>query len=275
LGGALLRRLPEAQPGTGVLPFSQDDFDVTDKDAAIKAITESGAGVLINCAAYAGVDQAENEPEAAYAVNATASGYIAEACARAGIKLVHLSSDYVFNGEKDAPYTEDDTPCPIGAYAKSKADGDKEVSAKCPEALIVRSAWLFGHDGQNFVTTILEKGDSMGELKVINDQFGSPTYADDLALAIGRLIEANLSGIVNVVNSGYCSWYELAVEALRLAGKESVKVTPVDSDGYKTLATRPKNSRLDTSLYSRIAGSPLRRWREALKEFLKEAGGRP
>ncbi|VAX25543.1 dTDP-4-dehydrorhamnose reductase [hydrothermal vent metagenome] len=268
LGGAIVRRINDVLPEAIVISFARNDFDITDKDATHNAITGSDLDVLINCAAYSAVDKAEREPDLAYAVNATAVGHIAGACSVSSIRLVHISSDYVFDGSKKEPYKEDDPPCPIGAYARSKADGEKEALSKCPGVLIVRSAWLYGRDSPNFVSTIIDKGKSAGKLNVINDQIGSPTYTEDLALAIGQLIEKDVTGIVNVVNSGYCSWYELAVEALKLAGLESVKVFPVNSDEYKTLATRPKNSQLDTSHYERITGAPLRHWRSALKEFV-------
>jgi len=268
LGSAIVRCINNVLHGATVVPFTKSDFDITDKDAVYKAVSGANLDVLINCAAYSAVDKAEREADLAYAVNATATGHIAGACASTGVKLVHISSDYVFDGAKKEPYTEDDPPCPIGAYARSKADGEKEVLSKCPGALIIRSAWLYGHDGPNFVATILEKGKSAGKLNVVNDQIGSPTYTDDLALAVGRLIEKKVAGIVNVVNSGYCSWYDLAVEALNLARLDNVKISPVSSEEYKTLAIRPKNSMLDTSLYERIAGYPMRHWQEALKEFV-------
>ncbi|VAX17100.1 dTDP-4-dehydrorhamnose reductase [hydrothermal vent metagenome] len=269
LGRAIVRRINEALPTVSLIAFTRNDFDITDKDAVYRAVSGSDLDVVINCAAYSAVDKAEQEEDLAYAVNATAVGYIAQACASTGAKLVHISSDYVFDGSKKEPYKEDDPPCPIGAYARSKADGEKEALSRCPGALIIRSAWLYGHDGPNFVSTILEKGKSAGKLNVVNDQIGSPTYADDLALAIGRLIEKEATGIVNAVNSGYCSWYDLAVEALTLAGLDDVEVSPVSSDEYKTLATRPKNSQLDTSLFERITDAPMRHWRDALKEYIK------
>jgi len=273
LGSAIVRSINEVLPPASltIIPFSRNDFDITDKDATFKTITGSDLDVLINCAAYSAVDKAEEEPDLAYAVNAASTGYIAQTCASSGVRLVHISSDYVFDGAKKEPYKEGDTPCPIGAYARSKADGEKEALSKCPGALIIRSAWLFGHDGSNFVSTILKKGKSEGKLNVIDDQAGSPTYTGDLALAIGRLIEKKATGIVNVVNSGYCSWYDLAVEALNLARLDNVKISPVSSDEYKTLAARPKNSQLDTSLYERITGAPSRHWRDALKEFIEDA----
>lgn len=270
LGEAVTRRLPLHFPEAERILFTRDDFDITDRAAALNAIEKAAPDVLINCAACAGVDEAETKPEGAYAVNATGAGIIAEACASASAKLVHISTDYVFDGEKGNPYTEDDPPCPINTYAVSKADGEREVSRHLPDALIPRSAWLFGGGGPCFVTTIIKKSRELGNLNIVDDQLGSPTYADDLADAVFGLIKLNAKGIMHVVNSGYCSWYELAVESLKLAGLSGVEVKPVSSDQYKTVARRPRDTRLDTSLYVKTTGAPLRNWKEALTEFLSE-----
>jgi len=268
LGRACARRLPHAIPGAEFVPFTHGDFDITDRSATISTIAEAKPDVLINCAAYAGVDKAETEPEEAYAVNAVGAGNVALACAKAGVRFVHVSSDYVFDGEKGEPYKEDDPIKPINAYAISKAEGEKEVLRNAPDALVARSAWLFGHERPNFVTTIIEKGRELGELNVVDDQFGSPTYTDDLADGIFALVSLNATGIVHVVNSGYCNWYELAAEAVRLAGLDSVKVSPVSSGHYKTAARRPKDTRLDSSLYARMTGATMRSWKDALAEFI-------
>lgn len=268
LGSALVRRLPRVIPGAQIIPFTRPDFDITDERAVHQAIHDSRPDALVNSAAYTGVDQAEKERDDSYKVNAIAPGYIAGACASIGARLIHISTDYVFDGSKSEPYTEEDEPSPIGAYARSKAAGEKEALEKCPDTLLVRTAWLYGHDGANFVTTILEKGLKLGKLQVVNDQFGSPTYADDLAMAIGELIEKETNGIVHAANSGYCTWHELAVEALSRAGLHHVEVDRVDSEAYPALAHRPKNSRLDTSRLESIIGKPLRNWRAALAEFI-------
>lgn len=273
LGKALAYRLPRVIPGAHVIPFTRSDFDITDERAINLAIHESRPDVLVNSAAYTGVDQAEKEREDSYKVNAIAPGYIAEACASIGARMIHISTDYVFDGSKSEPYTEEDEPSPIGAYARSKAAGEKEALEKCPDTLLVRTAWLYGHGGANFVRTILDKGLKLGKLQIVNDQFGSPTYTEDLAAAIGELIEKETKGIVHAANSGYCTWHELAVEALRLAGLHHVEVDRVDSDSYPTLAYRPKNSRLDTSKLASIIGAPLRDWRAALAEFIDREKG--
>lgn len=270
LGGAFKRIIPGAEPSAQVFRLTRGDLDITDRDACLRVVGGLKPDVLINSAAYSAVDKAEAEPEAAYAVNSGGAANLAEAAAMAGAKFVHLSTDYVFDGEKGAPYTEDDPPSPACVYGASKAEGEKKVLEKNPESLIVRSAWLYGHDGPNFVLAMLKKGRELGALRVVRDQTGSPTYADDLAGAVLALIRHDAKGIVHAVNSGWLSWYELAVEALRIEGMDDVKITPVTSDEYKTPARRPRDSRLDTSLYEKITGAPLRGWKDALAEFLRE-----
>ena len=192
LGQALVRRLPEQHETATIIPVTRAELDITDEPATRKFIMEQSPDILINSAGYTAVDKSEEEPEKATLVNTTAVGYLATAIARAGGRFIHISTDYVFDGKKVAPYTEQDTPCPLGAYASSKANGERTALEKCPGALVIRTAWLYGHGSSNFVSKIVEKGTKTGTLNVVNDQFGSPTYADDLARAIGRLVTPNL-----------------------------------------------------------------------------------
>ncbi len=256
-------------PATELIKATRDDFDITNKNETVKSVADSGADIVINCAAYTKVDEAENKPDLAYSVNAIGAGNVAEACALSSIRLVHISTDYVFDGKKSAPYVETDAPCPVGKYAISKADGEKNVILYCPDALIIRTAWLFGYGGGNFVSRILGKARETRNLSVVDDQFGSPTFADDLADAIFSLAKVSAKGIYHVANSGFCSWHEFAVEALRLSGISGVTVNRVGSDDYQTLAPRPHNSSLSTSLFEKTTGEKLRHWKKALAEYIE------
>ena len=269
MGEALTRRIPMIDPATELIKATRDDFDITNKNETVKSVADSGADIVINCAAYTKVDEAENEPDLAYSVNATGAGNVAEACALSSIRLVHISTDYVFDGKKSTPYMETDAPCPVGKYSISKADGEKNVVTYCPDALIIRTAWLFGYGGENFVSRILGKAREIKNLSVVDDQFGSPTFADDLADAIFHLVNVNAKGIYHVANSGFCSWHEFAVEAVRLSGLDSVTVNPKSSDDYQTLAPRPHNSRLSTSLFEKTTGEKLRHWKDALAKYIE------
>lgn len=254
--------------GRGALGVDLPELDITDREATRRFVVAKGSGLVVNAAAITDVDGCEGNPGAAFAVNARGAGNVARACAAAGARLVHLSTDYVFDGLKGAPYTEDDPPNPKSAYGASKRAGEEEVRLAHDDHLIVRTSWLFGAHGKNFVDTILGAARGLAAIEVVEDQRGCPTYARDLAGAIGALAAAACRGIVHVANSGVCSWCEYAREILEIAGIDGVAVREITSDRLDRPAPRPPYSALDCRRYAAIAGAPLRHWREAVREYL-------
>jgi len=193
---------------------------------------------------------------------------LAKACAPRGIRLLHVSTDYVFDGTKAEPYLPDDPPNPSSAYGRTKLAGEQAVAANCPDHLIVRTAWLYGTHGKNFVHTMLRLAKEKPELRVVSDQVGSPTFTRDLAGLLARLAHCNATGITHATNSGRCSWFEFACEIVKLAGL-STPVRPIPSSEYPTSTRRPAFSVLDCSRTERLAGVRIRHWRDALAEFLR------
>ncbi|HUW23671.1 MAG TPA: dTDP-4-dehydrorhamnose reductase, partial [bacterium] len=227
-------------------------------------------------AAYTDVDGCETNRDLAFRVNALGTRNIALACQRFDTELLYISTDFVFNGEKGEPYLEFDRPDPQSIYAKSKYWGELYIKSLLSRFYIVRSSWLFGKNGKNFVTTILKLAKQKKEIEVVNDQIGSPTYTKDLARAIAQLIgterkdsttRASLYGIWHITNSGQCSWYEFAREILQ---DSDVRVKPITSEELNRPARRPKFSILENSIWKLQGWKSLRHWKEALKDYLKE-----
>jgi dTDP-4-dehydrorhamnose reductase len=267
LGRALVARL-----GASAQPLTHGDLDVTDA-AAVSAVVESARpDVVINATAYNKVDAAESELEAAFAVNATAVQNLALAAKRVGALLVHVSTDYVFDGAQSRPYVEDDAPSPINAYGRSKRAGEMALEAVGAPALLVRTSGVFGPGGSrakggSFVDRILERARTGAALRVVDDQRFAPTYAPDLAAALVGLLAAKATGIVHVTNEGTCSWYELAVAALEVA-HVGATVDRISSTELAAPARRPAYSVLSNARYLEWTGAPLRPWRSALAEML-------
>jgi len=255
---------------------SERDFDITD-EAVVRAVVASfaegagGAGVLVNAAAYTNVERAEDDAETAYRVNEHGPRLLALAARDAGVRFVHVSTDFVFDGMKDGAYTEQDAPAPLSVYGASKLAGELAVAGAMPDALIVRTAWVFGPAGANFPTKVLELASRLPALTVVTDEHGSPTYTPDLAAGIVDLIDAGASGLYHLVGSGSCSRYELAHEILRLAGID-IPVEPVTSDAFPTKAARPANSVLDCSKAAAL-GVVMPEWRDALARFIAAVRG--
>jgi dTDP-4-dehydrorhamnose reductase len=263
LGRALGREFPEAER------FTRAALDITDGVALQTAIPE-GTRLVLNAAADTRVDAAESEPRHVL-VNAVAVGALAALCRKRDIKLVHVSTDYVFSGKGIRPYREDDPMDPVNAYGRGKLMGERRAFEEGDEVLVVRSSWVFGMGGVNFVDTILKKAEGGArELAVVEDQVGRPTSASDLAQAIQRLVAKRVTGVVHFANSPDASWYELAQEALAQAGLADVVVKPVSTAEFPRPARRPKRSVLDTSLYERLTGTAPRGWRAALGDYLAE-----
>lgn len=231
-------------------------------------LEHSPIDVLINCAAFTNVDDCEKDPNTAFQVNAEGVKHLATFCKTHGIHLVHFSTDYIFDGRKETPYREEDPPNPLGVYGKSKCDGERHVLRIAPRFTILRTAWLYGKHGKNFVDTIIRLAHEKPELTVVHDQIGSPTSTRDLADITMRIIEADVTGCYHVTNSGSCSWYEFACEILRLKGI-STPVRPVTTEEFPRPAKRPQNSRLDTSKIQNALGIEIRHWKEALREYCR------
>lgn len=231
------------------------DIDIRDKDAVIESILRAEPDVVINAAAYTAVDDCEDNPELAYEVNGKAPGYMAQGCSTIEAKLIHYSTDYIFDGSKKQ-YVENDASNPINVYGHSKLMGEKKIIEKMDDFRIIRTSWLFGLHGKNFVDTVIKLSGQMDSVKVVNDQFGKPTYAADLARKTIDII-GHLPGIYHITNDGVCSWYEFASAIISNA-------RPCSSDEFPRKAKRPKYSVLANT---KIA--PMRHWREALAEYLK------
>ncbi len=248
------------------------DLDVTDHDCADR-IAALAPDWVVHAAAATDVDGCEREPGSAMAVNAEGTRRVAEGCRRAGAGLVYLSTDYVFDGRKGAPYTEADTPAPLNTYGRSKLEGERAVRSGVPRWLIVRTAWLYGTQGKNFVKSILGKVRDGEPLRVVDDQVGSPTYAADLAGAVALLLSRGLTGVFHVTNGGSCSWYEFAREILRLTGVDVNSVKRITSEELSRPARRPGCSVLENAAWSAAALPPLRPWPEALADMLAALKG--
>ena len=222
---------------------------------------------VVNSAAYTDVDGCETNRSLAFAVNGAGAGNVARACRRLNAGLVHLSTDFIFDGEKGAPYVEEDAPRPVSVYGESKLAGEKEVRTAGGRFMIVRTAWLFGRGGRNFPDTILARARETRELKVVDDQVGSPTYAVDLSLGLAALIRAGAAGIVHLTNRGHCSWFSYARFIVRVAGVKAV-VSPAASEEIKRPARRPAYSVLNLRRFEKITGSRMRPWQEAVREYI-------
>ncbi len=250
LGSDLCKTFPDA------VKLTHHDLDITDREQVIESILKIKPDVVINAAAYTNVDGCEDNKELAFQVNGHGPGYIAEACARAGAKLVHFSTDYVFDGSKKE-YVESDIPDPINVYGDSKLLGEKRIIENMDDYRIVRISWLFGIHGKNFVETMLKLSGEIDTVKVVNDQFGKPTYTMDLASKVKEIIELD-PGIYHITNDGICSWYEFASSIID-------NVIPCTSEEFPRKAKRPKYSVLVNT-----KTEPMRHWREALKTYLQE-----
>ena len=250
------------------------ECDITDREKTIAEIISIKPDIVIHAAAYTDVDGCERNYEKAHRVNALGTETVALACHNCSALLWYISTDFVFDGEKKSAYTESDRPNPINIYDQSKLEGEKYVQSILKDFLVLRSSWLFGRGGRNFVDILLEKTKDEKRIEVVNDQFGSPTYAKDLARAIGKLIDLGkrAGGIYHITNSGSCSWYEFALSIKDLA-KLDTNIVPISSEQYRSPARRPKMSILENRRYQKVSGEKLRHWKEALKEYLQEAQG--
>ena len=246
-----------------------DEMDVTDRGAVESVVGSLEPEVILHCAAYTAVDRAEAEPDAAMRLNRDGTRNVARAAAKAGSLLVYLSTDYVFDGGKRSPYLPEDPPNPQGAYARSKLAGEEETAAAGGEWLMVRSGWLYGSGGKNFVDTILGMAEERGSVKVVSDQKGRPTWAGSLAPTVLDLLATGARGVYHAADRGEATWLELAEKALALAGIEAV-VVPVSTEEWGAPAPRPEYSVLDLEKVESLLGRAMPRWEDSLRHYLEE-----
>jgi dTDP-4-dehydrorhamnose reductase len=270
LGRAVTHLLERQFPDT--VGATRTEIDVTDRFRLEAEVERLRPTVVINCAAYTDVDGCEADPDRARRVNAEGAEYAARAAASAGCRIMHISTDFVFDGRSHRPYIETDHPAPLSEYGRSKLEGEARVMACASEHLIVRTSWLYGAGRGNFVDTIRHRAAAGEMLKVVNDQHGSPCYAEDLARALRRLIEIDQRGVVHYANGGGCSRFELAAAVLDEIGTDAARLEAISTDTAGRLAVRPARSVLDTSLYTRLTGETPRPWKDALRAYLRGEG---
>ena len=270
--------------GTDLMRLFQQEHEVLGLDlhncnildaAQVHAVVAPFApNVIIHAAAYTNVDKAENDRDTAFALNEIGTKNVADVAKACQAKLVYISTDYVFDGTKGTPYAEEDAPSPLGVYGWSKWRGEEQIRAvfdgNASSFLIVRIAWLYGKHGKNFVETILNLAQQQDTLRVVNDQFGSPTYTQDVARALQALIRSNASGVVHVTNSGQCTWHEFAETIVQFAGKTGVTVLPISSAELNRPAPRPAFSVLRLEKFTQLTGQQLRHWKDGLQAYFEE-----
>ncbi|SPD73888.1 dTDP-4-dehydrorhamnose reductase [uncultured Desulfobacterium sp.] len=276
LGWELCRRGKDR--GFDILGLDLPEFDITHPSQVQSQVNGKGIFLVINASAYTAVDQAETQEELAFKVNCDGPAYLASSCARAKVPLFHISTDYVFDGTKKTPYKETDPVCPLGVYGKSKADGDERVRTLLKEHIIIRTAWLYGVHGNNFVRTMLRLGRAQEELRVVCDQYGCPTFAGDLADALltlaGSLIKGEdiAWGTYHFCGKGATTWHGFAKMIFELAGKHTSlrlkELHAITADQYPMPAKRPVMSALDCSLIEKRFGISPRPWQEVLKNIM-------
>ena len=248
---------------------SSQDLDITDEGRVFSFFDKNKINFCINAAAYTAVDKAESDQEKAYLVNVTGPKNLAIACKKNNATLIHISTDFVFDGTANTSYLESDLTNPIGVYGQTKLDGEKEVASNCSKYFIIRTSWVYSQFGNNFMKTMLRLSQDRTELNVVSDQIGTPTNAVDLAKAILEIISntkqvANY-GIYNFSNEGQCSWYDFAKEIFKI-NNVNINVNPIPTEAYPTPAKRPKYSVLDKSKIKSTFGIIIKNWQEALAQ---------
>ncbi|OGX30917.1 MAG: dTDP-4-dehydrorhamnose reductase [Omnitrophica WOR_2 bacterium RIFCSPHIGHO2_02_FULL_46_37] len=263
--------------GTGyrLIRLSHRDADVTREKRILRIFASLRPWLVIHSAAYTDVDGCESNPEKAFAVNALGTLNIVKAAKKTHSIVLYLSTDYVFAGRKKSPYREEDAAHPVSIYGKSKLKGEEFIRKLLKRYVIIRTSWLFGCGRSTFINTVLKQARKRRALKIIAEKYSSPTYAADLAEAIGRVIDGINSkswqdkfyGTYHITNSGFCSWYDYAQYILQVKGISNVKILPISLADMKFKARRPVFSALDNSKYAGLTGKPMRSWQEAVKEF--------
>lgn len=250
-----------------------DTLDICNPDAVERYFTANDIEICINCAAYTAVDQAEDEPDHAAKVNTTAPRILSDCCRKHQAILVHISTDYVFDGNGKQPYREDDNTAPKSVYGRTKRDGEDAIKQSGCNYIIVRTAWLYSSTGKNFVKTMLYLGDTRPEINVVNDQRGCPTWATDLAVTLMAMINKNgkkpIHETFHFTNEGQITWYDFACAIMEI-GHKNCKVNPITTDQYPTKATRPAYSVLDLSKIKAFTGMEIPNWRDSLVKCIEE-----
>lgn len=266
---------PHLAPHHEVLPVDLPEVDITDPDAIGRSVEAGKPDVVIHAAAFTAVDDCERQPQRAFLVNSAGTQNVVLACRRVDVPMLYISTDYVFDGEKDGPYLENDEPNPLNIYGKSKLEGECHVRELLSRFWIVRTSWLFGPLGKNFVQTILERVRAGESLRVVDDQIGAPTYTVDLAAKLLQVVERGEPGVYHVTNQGCCSWFEFSKEIARQAGLGQSKISPIPTSGWDRPARRPRNSRLANARLESEGLGLLPPWSDALARYLaREAQAR-
>ena len=283
--GMELQQLAPAYPGFDFVFTTREQLPFDDPNAIGRFVSELKPQYLINCAAYTAVDKAESEKDLAYTVNATAPGIMADACRTNNIQFIHVSTDYVFKGNGSSPYKEDDKTDPVNFYGASKLEGEQMVTKNDPGAIIIRTAWVYSEFGKNFVKTMIRLMADKEQIGVVSDQYGTPTYAADLADAIMKIIlilenraddiqHNGHGGIFHFSNEGQITWYEFAVAVKELTAS-NCKVNPITTADYPTPAKRPAYSVLDKNRIRDTFNIPIRDWKESLTVCLEKIKNTP
>ena len=267
LGSDLLLRLGRKHEVVGL---DKEEIDITSLPACEKAVKEIEPEIVINAAAYTNVDGCENAQRECLGVNAEAVLNIAVSCRKKNIRIVHFSTDYVFDGSSSEPYKEDDSCSPINVYGTSKLAGENYLRQLSDNYILIRTAWLYGKNGKNFVQTILDKAATTDKLEVVDDQIGSPTYTRDLAVAVDLLLERNIKGIFHITNRGNCSWFQFACKILQAGGITGVQVLPIKTDQLMRPARRPCYSVLSMQKFIAATGKTMQPWQLALQDYLHD-----
>lgn len=268
LGTDLMNELKkQGLEGIGV---DVEEMDITDADACMRVISGADVDAVIHCAAYTAVDAAEDNVDLCRKINGEGTRNVALACKAADVKMMYISTDYVFDGKGTRPWEPDDHRDPLNVYGLTKYEGEVAIEELLEKYFTVRIAWVFGVAGKNFIKTMLRLGKERGAVSVVNDQVGSPTYTYDLARLLVDMIQTEHYGRYHATNEGECSWYEFAVEIFRQAGMGHVTVTPVSSSEFAAKAVRPENSRMSKAKLSDKGFTRLPKWQDALSRFLKE-----
>lgn len=268
-GACELGNISDAYKGAQVTAVGSEQLDITCLNDVRIFLNEFKPDIVINAAAYTNVDGCEENYELAFKVNALGSRNLAIVCEEINARLVHVSTDYVFTGNGYIPYKEYDIPSPISVYGKTKLMGEEYIKSFCSRYFIVRTAWLYGYNGKNFVKTIIKAAKEKGHLDVVDDQRGNPTNAEDLAYHISKLALTEEYGIYHCTGTGECSWYDFACKIVEYSGIDC-SVEPMKSDKLKREAKRPSYSSLDNMMLRCTVGDEMRPWEEALKEFIEK-----
>lgn len=261
-----------AKRGTEVVGVDVDEMDITDEAAVQRVILGAAPDAVIHCAAYTAVDAAEDNEEMCRRVNADGTRYIANVCKELDIKMLYISTDYVFDGQGTRPWEPDDERNPLSVYGQTKYEGELAVQNALDKYFIVRITWTFGVNGKNFVKTMLRLAENGSSIRVVNDQYGSPTATADLAVLLSDMIETEKYGIYHATNEGICTWYEFTCEIFRQAGID-IEVVPVTTEEYNAKAKRPANSRMSKDKLDANGFRRLPPWQDALRRYLEAIRG--